>query len=261
MLCLFAPQAVRNFAQRMFGEFRAPIDSIPSHLSDLEKYWSLHSNSKRALIEAGRDLARLNASYELKLLENGILKERLERYEKILQMPSYEKFKSEIARVIRRDINAWWQYLTIRKGSSDGIRKGYAVIYSGGVVGRVVRVESNTAQVELVGSSKFRMAAHVLGDERPVIYQGLGSLALRGASGEVTDVPADLYASPAKPLKLVTSALAGSFPEGIPIGDVVSLKLDSDGIFKTGQVRLSGDISNIREVTVLIPVSELSDVQ
>ena len=72
LVCLFAPSAVRNFTSSAFEEFRAPLDSIPSHLSDLQKYWSLHSNSKRELIEAGRDLARLNSAYELKLMEKRV---------------------------------------------------------------------------------------------------------------------------------------------------------------------------------------------
>lgn len=163
LACLFAPTAVRNSAERAFEEFRAPIDAIPSQLSDLEKFWSLSSRSKRELIEAGRDLARLNSAYELKLLENESLRNRVSRLENILNLPSQEKFKAEVARVCRRDISAWWQHITIRKGKRHGIREGYAVVYGGGVVGRVVKADAYTSVVELVGSRKFRMAAHVAG--------------------------------------------------------------------------------------------------
>ena len=79
LLCLFAPTAFRNSAGGLFEEFRAPLDAIPSQLGDLEKFWSLSSNSKRDLIEAGRDLARLNSAYELKMRENLILRDRLSR--------------------------------------------------------------------------------------------------------------------------------------------------------------------------------------
>ena len=70
--CVLAPSVVRHFVDGLFEEFRAPIDAIPSQLNDLGKYWSLHSNSKRSLIEAGRDLARINSAYELKMLENAV---------------------------------------------------------------------------------------------------------------------------------------------------------------------------------------------
>lgn len=256
LACLFAPTAVRNSAERAFEEFRAPIDAIPSQLSDLEKFWSLSSRSKRELIEAGRDLARLNSAYELKLLENESLRNRVSRLENILNLPSQEKFKAEVARVCRRDISAWWQHITIRKGKRHGIREGYAVVYGGGVVGRVVKADAYTSVVELVGSRKFRMAAHVAGEDRPIIYQGAGAVSMQSAQGEVFDAPADLSASASSPLKLVTSSLAGSFPEGVLIGEIVSLETEPDGIFKSGKVRLLRGLASLREVAVLIPVSD-----
>ncbi len=256
LACLFAPSVFRNGIKNIFDEFRAPIDSLSSQFGDLAKFWGMTSNSKRDLIEAGRDLARLNAAYELKVIENESLKFQISRLEKILSMPSFDKFKPEVARVCRRDINAWWQRLTIRKGKAHGIKNGYAVISADGVVGRVVEVGMYTSTVELVGSRKFRMAARVEGDERPIIYQGAGATSLQSAQGEISDVPSDMTASATHPLLLLTSSLAGSFPDGIPIGEVVSLESESDGIFKSGVVRLARGLSSIKEVAVLIPISE-----
>ena len=67
---------------------------------------------------------------------------------------------------------------------------------------------------------------------------------------------ADLSASSSSPLKLVTSSLAGSFPEGVLIGEIVSLETEPDGIFKSGKVRLPRGLASLREVAVLIPVSD-----
>ena len=244
LVCLLAPSALRHFTSGVFSEFRAPIDSLPSHLSDLEKYWLMSAGSKRSLIEAGRDLARLNSAYELKLRENEFLKSRLSRYEKILSMPTPDRFKCEVARVIRREVNAWWQYIVIRKGS--------------GVVGRVVKTTVHTATVELVSSRKFRMAAQFDGEDRPVIYQGGGSFSFRTGKGVVTDVPGDVRIASGESLRLVTSPLAGTFPEGIFIGDVVDLKTDSDALFKTGVVKLSEGLDSLREVSVLVPIADVA---
>jgi len=256
-VCLFAPSALRDGAKGVFEQFRAPVDSLSSQFSDLAAFWSMASNSKRDLIEAGRDLARLNAGFQVKNLESDSLKMQIGRLEKILGMPSYEKFKPEVARVCRRDVNAWWQRLVIRKGSAHGIKKGYAVICASGVVGRIAEVGADTSVVELVSSRQFRMAARAEGDERPIIYQGAGSLSMHAAKGEISDVPADLSASPSKPLRLFTSSLAGSFPDGVLIGEVVSLKPEPDGIFKSGSVRLAKGLSSVREVSVLIPIADV----
>ena len=258
-VCGLAPSAVRHFTDGLFEEFRAPIDAIPSQLSDLGKYWSLHSNSKRSLIEAGRDLARINSAYELKMLENRNLQDRILRYEDILNLPPEDSYKFEVARIARRDINAWWQQLVIRKGRVHGIKEGYAVIYSGGVVGRIAKANLYTSVVELVSSRNFRMAAHFDGEDRPVIYQGVGAVSLQDAKGEVRDVPSDVRASVSEPKLLVTSSLTGTFPEGIRIGEVVDLSLGADGLFKSGTVRLGRALSTLREVTVLIPISEVGN--
>ncbi len=255
--CVLAPSVVRHFVDGLFEEFRAPIDAIPSQLNDLGKYWSLHSNSKRSLIEAGRDLARINSAYELKMLENKNLQDRVARYEDILNLPPEDSYKFEVARIARRDINAWWQQMVIRKGRVHGIKEGYAVIYSGGVVGRIAKANLYTSVVELVSSRNFRMAAHFDGEDRPVIYQGAGAVSLQDAKGEVRDVPGDVRASVSEPRLLVTSALTGTFPEGIRIGEVVDLSLGADGLFKSGTVRLGRALSTLREVTVLIPISEI----
>lgn len=233
------------------------MDYVPSQLKDLQTFWSLHSNSKRSLIEAGRDLARLNAFLESKVVQNSELSAKLKRYEAILSIPEGAMFKGEVARVARRDINAWWQQLIVRKGSLSGIREGYAVIYKDGVVGRIKEVNLYTSVVELVSSRDFRMAAHFEGDDRPVIYQGIGEKSFHEAEGEVTDVHSDLKASALHPARLVTSSLAGTFPEGLLIGTVSKLWLDGDGIFKSGIVDLSCDLAAIEEVLILVPIENV----
>ena len=253
--CFLLPSSVRTFTEKAFEEFRAPIDVAPSHISDLQKYWNLRSNSKRELIELGRDLARLNSTYELKVLENDSLLQQVKRLEGFLQLPSQEKYKMEVARVVKRDINAWWQKLTLRKGSIHGIKKGYAVIYGGGVVGRVSSVSLYTCQVDLVGSRDFRIACHIKGDDRPIIYQGLGGVSMKSLGGEIKDVPSDVDEKSGA--VIVTSSLAGSFPDGILIGEISSLKLDSDEIFKSGTVRLNPELASIKEAAVLIPVQDV----
>ncbi|MBE6411697.1 MAG: rod shape-determining protein MreC [Opitutales bacterium] len=253
---LFAPSFVRNGIKDCFREFQAPIDSLSSQFNDLATFWGLSSNTKRDLIEAGRDLARLNAGYQGKVIENESLRSELGRLEKMLYLPSYDKFKHEVARVCRRDINAWWQHLTIRKGKMHGIRKGYAVVYAGGVVGRISEVGLYTSTVELVSSRNFRMATCAEGDDRPLIYQGAGSLSLQTAQGEVSDVPADMSASTTHPITLVTSSLAGTFPDGIYVGKILSLKSEPDGIFKSGYVKLPKGLASIKEVSVLVPIAD-----
>jgi rod shape-determining protein MreC len=68
-------------------------------------------------------------------------------------------------------------------------------------------------------------------------------------------VPPDIFASPATPKRLVTSDLGGVFPPGLTIGYVVRLEASTDGLFKSGEVSLDPRLSELAEVTVLVPLN------
>ncbi len=253
-VCLFTPSFIKKIASGIFEEFNAPIDYFSSQLKDLQSYWVMDVASKNQLIEAGVALSRLNARNELMRIEYLAMEEKLKRCEELLNLPSFPEYKGEIARVASRDLSAWWQRITIRKGSFHGIKKGSAVIYSKGVVGRVVDVNLYTSVVELVSSRDFRMACHFEGDLRPVVYQGVGAASFHAGMGEVTAVPTDFTASLASPKKLLTSSLAGTFPDGLVVGYVTEFNLEPDQIFKSARVHLSTDLSALTEVLVLIKI-------
>ncbi len=250
------PVVLKRWVKTGFYEFQAPIFYLESQAEDLQSYWTLRGQSKREMIAAGRDLARENARQSVQLQEARNLAREVERLESILDLPSRPDYHYEVARVAQRDLSAWWQQITIRKGANYNIPVGAAVVYRGGVVGRVREVHAYTSTVELVSSSGFRMAATVLGEDRPVTYQGLINPPFSNPLGEVLNVPADIKHTGGQPLLLVSSPLGGIFPAGLTIGEIVSLAPGSDGFFQRGSVRLNPDLGSLREVAVVIPLYE-----
>ena len=248
------PALIKSFVRVSFAEFQAPVWIVSSYLDDLGNFWGRNSHSKEALVEAGRELARQKAFDQLRIQQNTALNEEIERLESILNMPSRIEFKYEVARVIQRDLSFWWQQITIRKGRNYGIIKGAAVVFEGGIVGRVVEVNLMTSKVELVSSPNFRMAASFQGDGRPVVYQGVLQSGFGHATGEVRDAPEDLNATAQNPLRLVSTGLGGTFPPGLAIGTVARMVPGSSGIFQTGAVTLDKRLMNLHEVTVLVPI-------
>ena len=85
----------------------------------------------------------------------------MNRLEDLLRLPSFPEYRTEVARIVRRDFNTWWQRLEIRKGRNHGIPEGAPVVFSGGIVGRVTEVHATTAVVDLVSSPTLRIAATV----------------------------------------------------------------------------------------------------
>lgn len=245
------------FLRVSFTEFQAPAWIVTSYLDDLEEFWARRSHSKIELIEAGQTLARQKAFYQLLDQRNNTLETEVMRLETILNMPSRREFRYEVARVIRRDLSAWWQQIVIRKGDDYGITEGAAVIFAGGVVGRVIEVNAFTSRVELITSPNFRMAASFEGDDRPVVFQGVPQSGFGAPAGEVRDAPQDLVANTHEPLQLISTRLGGTFPPGLIIGKVGWLEPGSSGIFQAGDVQLDERLLSLHEVSVLIPLTPL----
>ena len=245
------------FLRVSFTEFQAPAWIVTSYLDDLEEFWARRSHSKIELIEAGQTLARQKAFYQLLDQRNNTLETEVMRLETILNMPSRREFRYEVARVIRRDLSAWWQQIVIRKGDDYGITEGAAVIFAGGVVGRVIEVNAFTSRVELITSPNFRMAASFEGDDRPVVFQGVPQSGFGAPTGAVRDAAQDLVANTHEPLQLISTRLGGTFPPGLIIGKVGWLEPGSSGIFQAGEVQLDERLLSLHEVSVLIPLTPL----
>lgn len=252
---LLVPTAVKTFLRASFFELTAPVTVAASRVRDLQGFWSLRLHSKSELIEAGRDLARLNSSYELAVQQNAELQAEINRLESLLRLPSFTAYRYEHARVARRDFSGWWQRIVIRKGKNFGIPVGAPVVFTGGVVGRVAEVRATTAIVELISSPTVRLAGVVEGDSRPISYQGGVNPTFAPPTGIVEFVPLDINATPTTPKRLVTFGFGGVFPPGLTLGTITRAAMGSDGLFQSGEVKLDERLGSLTEVTVLVPLT------
>ena len=253
---LLIPVGVKAFLRASFFELTAPITTGASYARDLQDYWGLRLHSNHELIEAGRDLARLNASYEFAIQQNAELQGQIERLETLLRLPSFQQYRYEHARVARRDFSGWWQRIVIRKGKNFGIPFGAPVVFAGGVVGKVMEVHATTSVVDLISSPTVRLAGVVEGDTRPIGFQGGVNPTLAPPTGVVESVPLDIIATPKLPKRLVTSGFGGVFPPGLMLGLITRLEPGSDGLFQTGEVKLDERLGALAEVTVLVPLGQ-----
>ncbi|MBK8475446.1 MAG: rod shape-determining protein MreC [Opitutaceae bacterium] len=254
------PVAAKRLLRVSLAEFGAPAEFAASYARDLQQYWSLRTRSTNELLRTAQDLANLNAANAVKIQEYETLREEVQRLEDLLHLPANSEYRTEIARVVRRDFGTWSQRLVIRKGRNNGgpnggIPVGAPVIFTGGIVGRVAEVYAYTAVVDLVSSPTLRVAAMVEGDSRPFSFQGGPNPPFTQARGTVEFVPLDVYASTTTPKRIVTAGLGGVFPPGIALGYVQELELDTNGLFKSGTVLLDPRLNELHEVAVLVPLN------
>ena len=255
LVWLLTPAVIKRLMRAGFYEFGAPADFAASYARDLQQYWSLRTRSTNELLETAQELARLNAQYSVAVQQNASLRDEVQRLEETLRLPSQSEYRTEIARVVRRDFTTWWQHLVIRKGRNYGLPVGAPVIFTGGVVGRIIAVDFTTATVDLVSSPTLRVAASVDGDSRPFSYEGGPNPPFAQARGRVEFVPLDVYASASTPKRVVTAGLGGVFPAGLVIGYMQDLELDTNGLFKSGVVLLDPRLNELHEVAVLVPLN------
>ncbi|MDO8543901.1 MAG: rod shape-determining protein MreC [Opitutaceae bacterium] len=258
---LLLPVVLKTFARASFFELTAPVTIAASRIRDLQEFWSLRLHSKSELIEAGRDLARLNSSYEMAVQQNAELRTEIARLENVLRLPSFQEYRYEHARVARRDFSGWWQRIVIRKGRNFGIPVGAPVVFTGGVVGRVSEVHLTTSVVDLISNPGVRLAGVIEGDPlgRPISFQGGVNPTFAPPTGIVEFVPLDIIATPQSPKRLVTSGLGGVFPPGLSLGTITKAELGSDGLFKSGEIKLDERLGSVSEVTVLVPLTPGTD--
>jgi rod shape-determining protein MreC len=254
LVWLLLPVVVKLFLRVGFFELQAPVQATTSFVRDLQEYWADRAHANAELVEAGRQLRHVYASYEYQAQQMEAQRAEIARLEQLLRLPSNPDYRFEPARVARRDLSGWWQQLVIRKGANYDIPIGAPVVYSGGVVGRVREVHAYTAVVDLVTSPRVRLAATMEDDPRPVSYQGGLNPPLAPARGIVEFVPPDLVTYSTAPRRLVTSGLGGVFPAGLTIGYISRLEASTDGLFQSGEVSLDPRLSELTEVTVLVPL-------
>jgi len=248
-----APVAVRSFSKASFSLFEAPGELAYSRLKDIQDYWGLREHDQDSLIEAGRDAMRQANNLQIQLQKTQSLQDENQRLNDILRLPPAPGFRYEYARVIRRDVTAWWQQIIIRKGRVDGLAPGQGVVFAGGVVGRIKDVDAYTAVVELSSSQSFRVAAALVGSPDPVIYQGVETEPFHTPTGEARNVSINLDLEPGQELQLVTSSYDSVFPQGLLLGQINHLQKSTNGLDKSGVVSLDPGLNNLHEVAVLVP--------
>jgi len=158
-----------------------------------------------------------------------------------------QRIKSDIltADVTLRRPEEWWASFRINKGSSDGIRPGYAVLSNGFLVGRVYKVDTHQSWVKLLTGSEVLVPAVVAETRDLGVVAGDGKGNLR-----LLYIPSE---SPVETGMSVETAMVNEYlPAGLVIGTVGPLLESKDG-YNAFSVKSKASFSRLYEVQVYIP--------
>jgi rod shape-determining protein MreC len=150
------------------------------------------------------------------------------------------------ARVINNSVNSRMNYITLNKGSKDGIEKGMGVVTNAGVVGIVAHVSPNFSVVRSLLHKDTRISAMLA-----VSREG-GSFRWDDDMDPHKGLLYDVANSAAPHLgDLVVTDEHSLFPIGIALGKVSNLRPKTGGFFLNMEVRLAVDFSKLEYVYVI----------
>lgn len=141
--------------------------------------------------------------------------------------------------------NAVLQTVLINKGHQDGLAEDTPIITPDGVVGRVNQVSPHFATVLLITDPNSNIPVRGRRSRTNGVLCGQGNR----QSVTVKHVPQNsaLYEGEV----LVTSGLAGLFPEGLPVAKVEHVKVSDLSLFKKVSAQPLVDIEHLEEILAI----------
>lgn len=217
------------------------VSAVYEAASNVTSYFNLRS--------INNDLLHRNSELEMEVLG---LKQQLRRLSEDVVSDTFmvdslpKRYHFIMAHVINNSVTRINNYLTIEKGSLDGIEPEMGVVDVNGVVGIVNKVGPHSARVISVLNPNWRLSCKVKSTGH------IGSLVWDGKDSRdalLEELPQHAVYEVGD--TIVTSGHSSAFPEGVPVGTVVESMGHKDDNFRTLRIRLFTDFSTLRTVRVV----------
>jgi rod shape-determining protein MreC len=214
---------------------RSFTGSIYAQMNNIDAYIGLREENTR--------LAR----------ENLFLRNQLENFQKIqktikdtlIDTTLHQSYAYFLANVVNNSVNKQYNYITLNKGSKDGVKPDMGVITSNGIVGIVEGVSENYSTVISVLNTSFHVSAKI---KKSGFFGLLQWDGYNDRECVLNDIPQHVKLT--KGDSVVTTEYSGIFPENVPVGKVVDFELKG-GNFYSVKVELFNDFRQLKYVTVI----------
>lgn len=224
--------------QKLSSAVYAQMDDISASFSSASVYKSEADELKKELME-----------YREKLADYDELKSRVEAYEKFYEIKKTNPdYKFSYGTVISRDAFDAYGSFVINTGSKDGVKVNDPVIYGSYVVGVVSKVNTSTSVVRTVLDPRVNLGAFESGTREYGYVSGTDELfksglcRLSGLSSSTSVVSGGT---------VCTSGSGGIFPNGLLIGEIVSVEADEVSAAYYATVKPFAEFDEISDVFVI----------
>jgi rod shape-determining protein MreC len=233
--------AFMGVASEITGSFDARYNTIENFLRLKKTNEQLAAENERLKNLLRQDFAAPDSSRQIAV--DSIRIDSLEQYRKYLYLS---------AKVIGNSTSSQTNYITIHRGSAQGVQRDMAVLSGTGVVGTVVNVSKNMASVMSILHRQSRISASLLrsGETGTVEWDGKDPqfVTLRNIPRSVQVYKGDT---------IITSKYSDKFPPGQFIGFVDDVVNESGSSFYSLKIRTATNFFNVQYVNVVAKQDQL----
>ena len=246
-----------SFSDKVGGPFKAlanvtviplqqGINQIGGWMGDMKDNFS-------TLKQLQAENEKLQEQVDALTTENNYLQEESYEYERLQELykldQNYADYEKTAAHVIGKDSGNWFSTFTIDKGSRDGIAVDMNVLAGSGLVGIVTEVGPTWARVRSIIDDANNVSGMVLSTSDTCIVSGDLSLMNTGQISFDQMENNDNTVSVGD--QIVTSYISDKYLQGILIGSVSEINVDSNNLTRSGYITPAVDFRNIQEVLVI----------
>ena len=210
---------------------------------------SILSTANNVVAWQHEQIADINNYFHLRSVNEELAAENAALRNQIYSMDSSKNrdvIHYESAKVVHMTTDQLHNYLTINRGSIDGIQRGQGIRNADGVVGIVRTVGPNYSVVLPIISTLSNLSCRFTKNDY------LGTLQWDGKDirfAQLADVSSHMVVNPGD--TIVTSGLGPVFPEGIPVGIVENSILKDGESYYRIRVRLHTNFKRLKYVEVV----------
>ena len=222
------------------------INQIGGWMSDMKKNFS-------TMEQLRAENEKLQEQVDALTTENNYLQEEQYEYERLQELynldQNYADYEKTAAHVIGKDAGNWFSTFTIDKGSQDGIAVDMNVLAGKGLVGIVTEVGPTWAKVRSIIDDSTNISGMVLSTSDTCIVSGDLSLMSNGQIAFEQMENNDHVVAVGD--QIVTSYISDKYLQGILIGSISEINVDSNNLTRSGYLIPAVDFNNIQEVLVI----------
>ena len=207
---------------------------------------SLLSTANDVVAWQNEQVREVTGYFQLRGMNEHLAAENTALRNKIATLEGQTCIYYEPAKVVQMTTDQLHNYLTINRGSKDGIERGQGIRNKDGVVGIVRTVGLNYSVVLPIINTHTNLSCRFAKNDY------IGTLQWDGKDSrfaQLTDVAAHMVVNPGD--TIITSGLSPVFPEGIPVGTVENSTLYEGDSYHTIRIRLFTNFKRLKYVEVV----------